>query len=177
MFIAKSKIHIQTKRIDKKKKSSKKYSSKKYSSKNGYTGYLYLDVTEDHKINLNLRIKDKRNSIRVNIGKYAVYDMLMYHLSFRPIVRPKDAVVYLNERARSLKSEMDFGKLTPDQIKKEYEESIEELKSVIKVGAEPGRIRMAERQLDELVESNWKMNLFHDIWLAKNIKKVKINSP
>ena len=161
MFIAKSKIHIQTKRIRR----------KKYSSKNGYTGHLYLDITEDNKINLNLRIKDKKNSIRVNIGKYAVYDMLMYHLSFRPIIRPKDGVVYLNERARSLKSEMDFGKLTPDQIKKEYEESIEELKSVIKVGAEPGRIRMAERQLEILVESKWKIELLHDIWLAKNIKK------
>lgn len=166
MYIAKSKIHIQTKRIGR----------KRYSSKNGYTGYLYLDVTEDHKINLNLRIKDKRNSIRVNIGKYAVYDMLMYHLSFRPIERPKGAIVYLNERARALKSETDFGKLTPDQIKKEYEESIEGLKSVIKVGAEPGRIRMAERQLEKLVESNWKIKLLHDIWLAKNIKKVKINS-
>lgn len=161
MYIAKFPIIVQYK-----KHNHEKYTTDQF--KNG-NAYAYLRF-KGNRIVFEVLYSDMRQSYKITIPKWYVYQMMLYHLQLRPITRWYTGNgcdnLWLHHNIRKVKK-FDILNTNPDDVKKDYDDAVKNMRTLIPYMT--GRSKYeAERELDKLLNMEWIISLLTQITKCKN---------
>ncbi|AKB26291.1 hypothetical protein MSMTP_2822 [Methanosarcina sp. MTP4] len=141
-----------------------------YQSSVNCKGYAHLGFDKKGRIYFSVIGSTYNDDFRVVVSKWHLLQMLKFHLTLRPIRKVNDSKLWLNERQLS-RSEMD--KIDLESISfKELSEAHEEVKEKLEIyitRASPEGKKKAERQLQELVELQCKIEVLAGIEKTREI--------
>lgn len=138
-------------------------------------GYAYLTIDKLGKIYFVITIKDnaKKNWIKVGISKWYLYEMLLYHLTLRPII-PPDIETKTNtelwlDKHRNKNKIKDLDNLNWEQVQKDYGNAMVRVKDVVSVSTGKSKEK-ADAQLRKLIEYESKITMLKFIDDCKNME-------
>jgi hypothetical protein len=115
-----------------------------------------------------------RENFRIIASKWSLLQMLKFHLTLRPIRKPDGHKVWLNERQLS-KAEIEkvnMESITFKELSEEYKEIKDKLERYIQKTSPENR-KKAERQLQEIVELQCKIDVLAGIEKSREILQLK----
>lgn len=150
--------------------SFKRRGEKGYISNVNCKGYAHLGFDKKGRIFFSVIGNTYNDDFRVVVSKWHLLQMLKFHLALKPIRKVNDSKLWLNERQLS-KNDMkkiDLESITFKELSEAHEEVKVKLESYITRASPEGK-RKAERQLQELVELQCKIDVLAGIEKTREI--------
>jgi hypothetical protein len=152
--------------------SFKKRGSKRFARSINCKAYAHMGYDSLGRIYFFITGNTHNDDFRIVISKWHILQMLKLHLTLRPIRKANDCKLWFNENQLS-KAEIekiDLESITFKELSEEHKKIKEKLERNIQ-RASPEDKRKAERQLQELIELQCKIDILKGIDNAKKALK------
>lgn len=154
-YLAKAPIEIQ-----RRPKNSNRYSHS-YLDK----GAVYLAMSRDRRLWIHIIFHNSKDSVKVVVSKWYLLQLLLCHLSFKPILPMPKKKLWFNTRVREIKP-LDLDKLDPVEVQKDYYEALQHMREVIPYMSGEAKEK-AQKQLENLLNREWQIDLIRRIQYCK----------
>ena len=117
-------------------------------------------------IEFNVRFSNGARDYKIPIGKWALFQMFLFHLSLRPIWQT--GKIYPDKSIKEVVYE-DIDRVPISRIIDDYDEAVDHLRMIIPTMTGDHKER-AERQMVQLLGRQWKIDLLRQIQLSMGLK-------
>ena len=146
---------------------SKKAGTKKYRKDKWFKGYAELNMRSNGAIEFNIRIGNGARDYKIPIGKWSLFQMFLFHLSIRPIWQTK-AEFYPDKSIKEVIYE-DIDRIPIRELIERYDDAVENLRMITPTMTGNHK-KHAERQMEQLLGRQWKIDLLRQEELSARLK-------
>ena len=154
--------------------SKKSYTKKPYRKDKWFKGYAELNMRRNGAIEFNLRIGNNARDYKIAVSKWALFQMFLFHLSLRPIWQTKEfdddgnRKFWADPRIEQVVYE-DIDHVPISKVIEDYDEAVDHLQMIIPTMTGDHK-EHAERQMEQLLGRQWKIDLLRQIQLSNEMK-------
>ena len=147
--------------------SKKSYTKKPYRKDKWFKGYAELNMRRNGAIEFNLRIGNNARDYKIAVSKWALFQMFLFHLSLRPIWQTK-CEFFRSPELKKVEYE-DIDHVPISKVIEDYDEAVDHLQMIIPTMTGDHK-EHAERQMEQLLGRQWKIDLLRQIQLSNEMK-------
>ena len=147
--------------------SKKAHTKKPYRKDKWFKGYAELNMRRNGAIEFNLRIGNGARDYKIAVSKWALFKMFLFHLSLRPIWQTK-CEFFRSPELKKVEYE-DIDQIPISKVMDDYVDAVDNLKMIIPTMTGDHK-EHAERQMEQLLGRQWKIDLLRQIELSNGFK-------
>lgn len=149
------------------------------------SSYAYMEIDSQGRMKFNIKMHDHKKALVILVSKAHLFEMLLQHLTFRPIYpyydqqdRGFDHIWTYDQKYQKLsdgsglKQFPDIDKMTPIEIGDYHRDAVQHLAKYIPQVSGVQKAR-AERQMQKLLDRQWKIDILYEAEKAKRIFKLE----
>ena len=147
--------------------SKKSYSKKPYRKDKWFKGYAELNKRSNGAIEFVIKINNGARAYKIAVSKWALFQMFLFHLSLRPIWQTK-CEFFRSPELKKVEYE-DIDHVPISKVIEDYDEAVDHLQMIIPTMTGDHK-EHAERQMEQLLGRQWKIDLLRQIQLSNEMK-------